>query len=204
MENEEIIVYHGTTNECALSILNMNKFIQGKDNNEDFLGEGIYFFDNYKHALLWNIKDYNKRCNSKFEFDEFSKLYDILDVIIQVKRENILDLDDNSDIVKFDKIVKKIAGILDILPEYIDAENKNSAILNFLQKKGYIDDIYIVKQSIKQKLNVDKRHSINYIFREVICVKNDKVIKLIDLHDKISKKEFEDAAYLSFLKKRYI
>lgn len=198
MIEQESVVYHGTTNKCALSILKMNKFIPGKDNNEDFLGEGIYFFDDYTHAIFWNIRDCKKCTGGILKYEEFIELYDILDVIIQVKRENVLDLDDSNDIVKFDKVVKKIGKILDSLPEYINAKNKNSAILNYLQKNGYLDDIYVVKQKIKQKLNVDGRHSINYVFRQVICVKNDKVIKLIDMHDKINEQEFENAVYLSF------
>lgn len=204
MEQEEAIVYHGTTKSCASSILSMDKFIPGKDNNEDFLGEGIYFFGDYKHALLWNIRSYNKNYTKKIDYDQYVNKYDILDVIIQVKKENILDLDDSNDIAKFDKIVGKLARVFEALPEYKDAKNKNSAILNYLQKNGYIDGIYIVKQGIKQKLNVNSKHSINYVFREVICVKNDKVIKLIELHDKICEQEFENALYLSFSKDREI
>ena len=202
MEKEEIIVYHGTTKENAESIMNMKKFIPGNDNdNRDLLGKGIYFFTDYNHAILWNIILYNKHNRNALDYDMYNNKYQILDAIISVRRENMIDLNNLNDITKFDKIVLKINNILEKLPEYIESKNKNSAIINYLQKNGYIDDVYVVKQSIKQKLKVSSKHSVNYVYREVICVKDNRVIELIDLHQKISQEEFNDALYLSFINK---
>lgn len=200
MENdEEVVVYHGTTKNCATSIISMNKFIPGEDiKNEDYLGKGIYFFDNYEHAILWNIRDYYMKETKEIDYDTYSNNYDIVEALIKVNKANILDLDTQKNIAKFDKLVNKIEKTLNALPEYLHARNKNAAILNYLQKNGYIDDVYLVKQKIKQTLRVSKLHSFNYIYREVICVKNDKIIKLIELHDNISEDDFDSAAYLSF------
>jgi len=72
------IGYHGTTRESALKILASKKFLISKGKNQ-WLGEGVYFFENdLKQAYNWCTKA-RKYSNwviikSRIEADTLSKI----------------------------------------------------------------------------------------------------------------------------------
>lgn len=192
---KEIVVYHGTTKENAKNIKQMNRFVIKEDiNNKAYLGTGIYFFEDYKHAIFWNMRNY-KRVNylrkNNITYLEYINNYDIVDAIINVEERNYLDLDDVNNIWKFDRLVRSIDSKLASLPEYQNATNKNAAIINYLQKNGFLEGILVISKFFKQDIHVSKLHSIKEIERKVICVKDDRIIKFIDIHEKISQQDVE-------------
>lgn len=200
----EFLAYHGTSRDNAKSIIDMNKIIPGEDlDNADFLGKGIYFFDDYKNAIFWNVRDFKYKENKIPTYNDYIKKYSIIEAKIDCSNKNILNLNETSDLVKFDKIVNRISEILEKSEDYRMAKNKNAAIFNFLYNKNMMDGIFIIEKMFKQSINTSRYHSLGEIQRNVICVKDDAVIKNISLFSDVDKKVFDEVRYLTFPPRNY-
>lgn len=95
--------YHGTVGENIDSILQdilKNGFKISSKNNE-WLGKGIYFFDNINNAHWWNNSHKKKKLNKGIiKAEIFSEI------------KHFLDLDDEEDRKKFESKIPKYKDIL--------------------------------------------------------------------------------------------
>lgn len=142
---EEYIRYHGTDRNSANKIVTQQKFIPGNDeDNEDFLGKGIYFFKDDKHAVLWNLKKAKDEGKVNLTYNDYIIKYVVVSANIVINRKNILDLEDINDIVKYDKLCKRFEKEFEDDEEYSTANQ----IINYFYKKRYMDNIYAIRKII--------------------------------------------------------
>lgn len=200
MEEEiEIIGYHGTKKEIAIEIEKQQKFIPGEDeNNEDFLGKGIYFFTKNDHTILWNLKKAKDNGNIHLSYKRYVNEYSTVLANILISRKNLLDLEDIKDIVKYNKICKKFEKEFQDDEEFIDAEFKDRAIINYLYKKGYMDGIFAVRKISGQQIRTKYLNVAHYLEREIICVKNDKIINNIKIVKNVDINTYNNIKSISF------
>lgn len=200
MNEEKIIeVYHGTTKKNAKKIFKDQRFIPGEDeDNEDFLGRGIYFFTNNEHAVLWNLKKAKDNRKNDLSYKNYIIYYSVISANISIQRKNMLDLEDIRDLVKYDKICKRFEKEFEDDIEYINATHKERAIINYFYKKRYMDNIYAIRKIMGQKNNTTDLNAAEYLQRDVICVKNDKIIDNIKIVEDIEKGTYNDIKYISF------
>ena len=87
-----LIGYHGTTEKTARAILSGKPYLRSNGKKE-WLGEGIYFYFDYKDAVNWTIqKGY---ANSA-----------VLHNIIQIKNNEFIDLDTEKGKSIFQEVIK--------------------------------------------------------------------------------------------------
>ncbi len=196
MNEENYTGYHGTNNVAAQKIIEENQFIPSKDKKTKlYLGRGVYFYIEYKDAISWNIKGY-KYDNEKYpNLEELNQQYDIINVDIVVLKDNILNLNKVENIKIFDELTNEIRGKLVTKPEYKYARNKNGAIINYLMKLKLLTDVDMIIRNIKDPILDSDIHSMNDIYRKVICVKNLNIIKNISMHEKVTIEDFKIVNY---------
>ncbi len=198
MEEPDYEVFHGTDREIARKIVKENKFIPGEDtDNEDFLGKGVYFFKEEEHAVLWNLKRARDRGNRYLKYEDYILEYAILQADIMIDKKNLLDLNHPKDITKYEKICRKFQREFEEDIEYKEALHKDRAIINYLFKKHYMDGIYAIRKFEGQKTKTSNINVGDYIQREVLCVKNNEIIKNIKIIKDIKKDLYEDIKYIS-------
>ncbi len=192
-------VYHGTTTENANNIISTNKYIPGEKNvDEQFLGKGIYFFRDKQHAVMWNLKLARNNKWTNLPYDKYIEDYSVLESELEYERENLLDLNDINDVVKYNKVCQKVEDIFLDDEEYKNAKYKNRAIINYLYSKNCMDEIFVIRKIFGQKANVDLLNVADYIQRDVLCVKDDRVIKDIGNSIKIEESEYNNIKAVSF------
>ncbi len=192
-------VYHGTTTEKANNIISTNKYIPGEENvNDQFLGKGIYFFRDKQHAVMWNLKHARDNKLGKLPYKKYIEEYSVLESELEYKRKNMLDLNDMNDVAKYNKVCKKIKNIFLSDEDYESAEYKDRAIINYLYKKNCMDEIYVIRKISGQRANVDKLNAADFIQRDILCVKDDKIIKDIGNSIKIEVNEYNNIKAVSF------
>lgn len=173
---KNLVLYHGTLRANALQIIKEQNFIIKDDiENKLFLGTGSYFYLNKEDALEWNNRTIIKQGKRKIfpSFIELKNKYSIVCAICNVNEENLLDLDNRNDVLKYKLILEKIKKVVD---PYIDLNCKNqlSIIINYLYKQGLISDVFVILKTFLYPIN--KIYGIS-IPKKIVCVKNTKVLK---------------------------
>lgn len=108
---KNLVLYHGTLRANALQIIKEQNFIIKDDiENKLFLGTGAYFYLNKEDALEWNNRTIIKQGKRKIfpSFIELKNKYSIVCAICNVNEENLLDLDNRNDVLKYKLILEKI------------------------------------------------------------------------------------------------
>lgn len=68
MSQKILTGYHGTTKEKSESILKQGfKISKSQEQKYEWLGDGIYFWDDIFYAVQWNIINMEKNYNDKNE-----------------------------------------------------------------------------------------------------------------------------------------
>lgn len=173
---KNLVLYHGTLRANALQIIKEQNFIIKDDiENKLFLGTGAYFYLNKEDALEWNNRTIIKQSKRKIfpSFIELKNKYSIVCAICNVNEENLLDLDNRNDVLKYKLILEKIKKVVG---QYIDLNCKNqlSIIINYLYKQGLIRDVFVILKTFLYPIN--KIYGIS-IPKKIVCVKNTKVLK---------------------------
>lgn len=178
-------LYHGTLDLYVKSILE-NGFKQSDNlNYKDYLGKGIYFYDNYKLAEKWAYKKARRRgtgfavikANVKFQtnrclnFTDAKTLNDFNEYMESFKREARR----NGEVLSFDLYCKdserqreELSWLIDCYCEF--DKNVDIVIANLDVSDGnnrYLNDIYL-------KLGVVAFNEKQY------CIKNSAIIKEIN------------------------
>lgn len=173
---KNLVLYHGTLRANALQIIKEQNFIIKDDiENKLFLGTGAYFYLNKEDALEWNNRTIIKQGKRKIfpSFIELKNKYSIVCAICNVNEENLLDLDNRNDVLKYKLILEKIKKVVG---PYIDLNCKNqlSIIINYLYKQGLISDVFVILKTFLYPIN--KIYGIS-IPKKIVCIKNTKVLK---------------------------
>lgn len=87
--------YHGTAFDCGDDIISQKKFLPSRG-DEEWLGEGVYFFQYITDAKWW--------CTTVKSLDQ----YYILVAPLECDSKYVLDLDDPQDFGRFQEYARKI------------------------------------------------------------------------------------------------
>lgn len=179
------IGYHGT---CSKYRYNIEK--EGFDpekckyRSDHWLGQGVYFFDDYEKALWWatTISAHNGNCGGV-----------IFKSVIEAPDEQVLNLDDNSQLDAFmtetlntlDEIEKECSGKMPIFED----ENFRAVFFDYYKRRKGISVIigtfqkdvagYTTKRTYAEKTKQQKiMNTIGIKFKErQICVSKKECIK---------------------------
>lgn len=185
-EKETITLYHGTTNESAIEILDTQK-INDSIKSEEWLGKGKYFYDMYTNAIEYIIRKYkeNREISKDISYNNLINNYAILMTDLKCEKEDILNLDDIIILSKFVWAWEKIYKVI--------KDNKEFKKLTF--RDGYIID-YMINEVTKYKIvtktfdrliqtkenrkieNIvfDKTRIVYEIKQKYICIKDESCI----------------------------
>lgn len=187
------IGYHGTDKHSANCILLKNEFNKS-NNDDDWLGRGIYFYDNINDTILYNIRKYINTNKKYPEYKELSKERKILVCTIECNSDNIFDLNEIDNIRKFLGLWKMFYEKVKNNEKYKNLDYKDGYMINWLFDntdyfKGcqVISNIFSLDLKFKRKINkiFNKKTRIGYTLQQkYICVVDDKCIKEINLFNK--------------------
>lgn len=175
--NEEKLVtgYHGTKRENIDLICKNNFSISLDKENKLFLGYGVYFFYLCEDALDWNIKKFIEEFKYLPEYEIVIKKYGIIESNIQVKEDDILDLDNKDKLYKLEILIKKFEGKFVTKPEYIRAKNKTSAIINILYNRKLMNK-KILSKTFFEQIKTKELNSFKNYPRKMFCIKDTSII----------------------------
>lgn len=182
---EALECYHTTANENISSILK-NGFEPSKTDEEHWLGEGVYFFENLYYAVEWGIIGVIKK--KVKDYEKLQNKCGILISNIDVKNYTILDLSSPIGYYIFDNMLnviekyysqKKYEEIKDKGYKYIIQILEN---LEKIQSEKYLSkyDILcaIYPKNIYKKESNNKSGDFIVCAQKQICVKNrDAILK---------------------------
>lgn len=128
-----LVLYHCNDEKRCLKFLDSDKYMIISNEDGRWLGQGMYFWDNYGNAKYWEKVKQRKDIDKKY-----------LIVKARVSLENILDLTDIEVCRKINKIWLKYKKTLGI-----DSEPELGKKLNLLYKTfpGFIDQYKVIKIS---------------------------------------------------------
>lgn len=197
---DTITGYHGTTKENALKIYDSQAFIPNEDEeNELFLGRGVYFYLEKNNAVFWNIKRMKDR-NKKIGYTVYSSEYDILEALLETEEDEILDLDQVENYLKFKKYLERVSNKLNESELYKNAKNKDAALINFMEKHGELGSTKVIKKIYYQRNGTFDNIRLS---RTMLCVKDEKVIGPIIISEIVSEGIFDMVYEASYGKQAY-
>ncbi len=123
--------YHGTTKENAKIIIESNKFLKS-NSEEDWLGPGIYFYNNIENAYEYNMRNYNY---PNIDYDKFINETSILKVDIHCDEKNILNLNNFEDKFRFILFYELIKDYIKNNERYKESNFQDGIILKYLLEK---------------------------------------------------------------------
>lgn len=149
--------YHGTSEKCADEIIASKKY-ELSNGDEEWLGSGIYFYEQYIDAWKWTRqRKYNKPS--------------ILHSIIKVRKDEVIDFDTEEGKRK-EETFKKICAKFNMQTK---SKIKNQcALMNYIWQK--CDDIKVLISSFAiDKTTMGTLHD-GRIRRREFCVRNNDAI----------------------------
>lgn len=201
MANVTYIGYHGTPTDKAEQILLKYEF--NKSNNEDdWLGSGIYFYDTLENAICYNIRKYYNKNSKVPKFEQLVKNYKILKTCIKCDEKEIVDFNTFEQLYKFLWAWAQIYEIVKDDDEYKKLKFKDGYILNWLiNESDYFNGCKVFLNIFNLDLTYHKKvKSIynkktrigGYCFHQLyICVLDKKCISNIELVSDEYEKEFD-------------
>ena len=195
-----IIGYHGTEIQSANLILSNSKYNQS-NNEDDWLGSGIYFYDNLENAILYNIRKYINKNKIYPQYTELKNKTAILVNIIKCKEDEIVDLNEFENLQKFLGLWKIFYDRVKNNEEYKKLKLKDGYMINWLcENTIYFKECKIFKNVFNLDLRFNrniskifnKKTRIGYNLNQIfICIVDDSCIKSIELYKNDYEKEFE-------------
>lgn len=191
--------FHGTDKESAKSILSQNSFTQS-DNDDDWLGRGVYFYTNIDNAILYNIRQFINDYKLYPNYKELSKERKILLAQIECDSEDIFDLNDIENMGKFLGLWKIFYERVKENPKYKNVKYKDGYMINWLfDNTDYFDgckvilNIFMLDLKFHRKINeiFNNKTRIGYMLQqEFICVVDNNCIRSVEIYNKNYQNEY--------------
>lgn len=107
MSQKILTGYHGTTKEKSESILKQGfEISKSQEQKYEWLGDGIYFWDDIFYAVQWNIINMEKNYNDKNEKNLMN--YAIIKSKIIVNKSKLFDISSPEGSIIYSKLKKKL------------------------------------------------------------------------------------------------
>lgn len=164
MSNEvhKYIGYHGTSKEAADLILKSNYFYSSRD-EEEWLGEGVYFFeDDSLQALDWckKVKKFNGYCILKSD----------------IEAEKVVNMIDKKTYREFSELSKHIKGKYKTRSDHKPRKLINSVIFNIM----YNIEKYDIVRAAFPIMTEEVADRSNIVPMQIqLCVRNKECIKSV-------------------------
>lgn len=185
-EKNIITVFHGTTKESALKILK-EKHFDKSCNDDDWLGTGIYFYDNFNNAILYNIRKHINETREYPTYKELSEKREILVTNIEYTDDEIVDFNEIENLQKLLGLWKLFYDKVKNYETYKKLKYKDGFMINWLLRET---DYFAGCKILKNIFNLDLRfkRDINEIFNDktrigynlnqvFLCVLDESCIK---------------------------
>lgn len=176
MNEKTLEGYHATTIKRSEIILK-DGFKISKSNADtwEWLGDGVYFWEDDYYAVQWNVIDIEK---NKTNLNEYA----ILKSIIKVNKAKLFEMSSPEGSIIYnelrDLLINKL--VKEGFETYVDKLLKKSDKfwVNLLEDNGFFDEFDVVTAVYKNEKNIEKyKDDIILNVQKQICVKNDKCIK---------------------------
>ena len=105
-----------------------------------------------------------------------------------MEEDEILDLDKIENYFKFKKYLERVSKILNQSEIYKNAKNKDAALINFMEKRGELEGVKIIKKIYHQRNDTFDNIRIS---RTMLCVKDENVIGPIIISEIVTKDIFD-------------
>ncbi len=127
----KLIGYHGTTKENAKKIIKDNRFLKS-NSEEEWIGPGIYFYDNIENAYEYNMRNYNY---FNMDYKKFISETNILKANIECDEENILNLNNFEDKYRFILFYRMVKDYIKNNNRFKNSDFQDGFILKYLLEK---------------------------------------------------------------------
>lgn len=164
--------YHGTKKELADSIINSKSFLLSKG-DEQWLGDGIYFYPDFGDAFNWKYDEKEAAVES------------VIHVIVKINDDEYLDLDDDDAKRMFSSLLDELAKSADVKPTGIQ-KNQNAVCKAIWEKtpKLRLMMASFPREKTKYPAMIDTREK-----RKEFCVRDNSCIVYMN---KIERGEIHD------------
>lgn len=180
MNEKTLTGYHATTKDKSQNILkNGFDISKSREENYEWLGDGVYFWEEDYYAVQWNIIDLEK--NKKNKSMDSLKEYAIIKSKLKVNKLKLFELSSPEGSMIYnefknqlkDKFIKEGYG------EYVDELLKRSDKfwINLLEDNGFFDEFDIITAIYKNEKNAENyKDDIILNAQKQICVKTIDVL----------------------------
>ncbi len=187
MNEKTLIGYHGTLKNKVQDILqNGFKPSISEENELEWLGDGIYFWEDDYYAVQWNIIDIERRHLTK-NIENFNN-YDIIESKLVVSKSKLFELSSPEGSIIYNNFKKKLTD--KFLKAGLEEEMKELKLksdkfwINLLEDNGFFDEFDIITAVYKNSKSIEKfKDDIVLNTQKQICVKNQKCIIKSEKYD---------------------
>ena len=196
----QLKLFHGTNVEAAKMIIGQQDFIDST-NDEDWLGKGVYSYDNYQNALEYIMYAYKSKYKKEnISYDKLFERYTILEVDIEVDEDRIFDFNEFFSKYKYVIFTKAIFDKIKDNSAFVQQYYKDGFLINFfIENTNFFDEIDLTTNIFIRELPREFTLKSPYfksriafeIKQRFYCLKNHGCIKNVSYFDKDTKKEFD-------------
>ncbi len=157
-DNIEKLGYHATTRYAAEQIMR-NRLFRMSSNNDDWLGKGIYFWENEEHCSTW------RRSSNRIAVQINCPKNRYVD--LQVENE----MDDFCDFAQ--QLCKEIEEAGEIIPEFVDIHQRQRFFCDYYKESK---KLLLMRGIFPRRANVVGFN----VYRPQLCASSNSIIKIID------------------------
>lgn len=190
--NEKILIgYHSTLKENGKNILkNGFEISESKDDKYEWLGDGIYFWEDDYYAVQWNIISMEK--NHEPKTIKNLENYEIIKSKLLVNKLKLFELSSPEGSIVYNEFKKRLIDMF-IKNGYIEQieelESKSDKFwINLLEDNAFFEEFDVITAIYKNEKNVEEyKDDIVLNAQKQICVKNKKCIVKSELYSDIER-----------------
>ena len=180
MNEKTLTGYHGTTKENSKSILeNGFEMSESQIDNYEWLGDGVYFWDDIFYAVQWNIIKMERYDNNKNE--NVLKNYKIIKSKIIVNKSKLFEISSPEGSIIYAELKENLkkkfieSGYENLVKKLQKQSDKFWT--NMLEDNGFFDEFDVITAVYKnEKNNENYKDDIILNTQKQICVKNKECI----------------------------
>lgn len=187
MNVETLTGYHATYSINIEPILEKGfKKSISKEGALEWLGDGIYFWEEDYYAVQWNVIDMERF--SKQKIVKKINDYTILKATIKVNKLKLFNMSSPEGSIIYNRLIKEVTDryIKEGRKDIVDRlKNRSSKFwINLLEDGGFFEDFDVITAVFKNEKHKEiYKDDIVLNAQKQICVKNERCIKNIEIYN---------------------
>lgn len=176
-----VMYYHGTTKDNA-DIIVKSQFMQPSVGDDQWLGEGYYFYYDVEYAFRWILIKYTNNFKNEFSnnYDNIYEEYSILSAKINIDPERLFDLDNIHHKLLFISVKTELSKKTEQSEKYHNRIKNNAivdgVVFNYLFKYMKYEEKYDAVRAVFPISYIFDDSRMDYLPEPQLCVKNITVI----------------------------